>query len=199
MNKPIIEVITGCMFAGKTRALIERIRTFEKEGTSVVVVKPDIDTRYSASYIVSHDGFRHNNVYSIPQHDIEHIAKKGSVIAVDEAQFLDAPLVDRILSIASVAVFAGLDLDWRGEHFGQMGRLTQVADKITQLRAVCARCGAPATRSFLMARSDGVQRILVGGAERYEPRCRTCFEDGMVASTQSVGPWCPSAPPPPVA
>ena len=42
-----VEVITGCMFAGKTEELIRRIKTLEFAKKDVVVFKPVIDNRYS--------------------------------------------------------------------------------------------------------------------------------------------------------
>ena len=50
-----IEVICGCMFAGKTEELIRRVRRLGYAKKKYVVFKPSIDNRYSESEVVSHD------------------------------------------------------------------------------------------------------------------------------------------------
>ena len=42
-----IEVITGCMFSGKTEELIRRLRRAQIAKQKVKIFKPKIDTRYS--------------------------------------------------------------------------------------------------------------------------------------------------------
>ncbi|TFG82495.1 MAG: thymidine kinase, partial [Erysipelotrichales bacterium] len=42
-----IEVISGCMFAGKTEELIRRIKVLEFAKKNILVFKPAIDNRYS--------------------------------------------------------------------------------------------------------------------------------------------------------
>jgi predicted AAA+ superfamily ATPase len=54
-DKGFIAVITGPMYAGKTSALIQRYRSISV-CRPVAVYKPSRDTRYSKTYIVSHDG-----------------------------------------------------------------------------------------------------------------------------------------------
>ena len=42
-----LEVISGCMFAGKTEELIRRIKVLEYAKKKIAVFKPKIDDRYS--------------------------------------------------------------------------------------------------------------------------------------------------------
>ena len=50
-----IEVITGCMFSGKTEELIKRVtQAKEEENKSVIVFKPIQDTRYLEDIVRSH-------------------------------------------------------------------------------------------------------------------------------------------------
>lgn len=41
-----IEIITGCMFSGKTEELIYRINLAQKQGFTTAVFKPEKDNRY---------------------------------------------------------------------------------------------------------------------------------------------------------
>lgn len=49
-----IEVISGCMFSGKTEELIRRLRRAKIANLEVKIFKPEIDNRYSEGEIVSH-------------------------------------------------------------------------------------------------------------------------------------------------
>ena len=75
---------------------------------------------------------------------------------------------------------AGLDKDFRGEPFGVLPELLTRAEFVTKLTAVCAKCGAPATRTQRLV--DGSPAsfedpiVLVGAVDHYEPRCRHCHE-----------------------
>ncbi len=77
-------------------------------------------------------------------------------------------------------ICAGLDRDYRGLPFGPMPELLSIADRVTKLQAVCVQCGGDATLSQRLV--DGAPApfddatVVVGGAERYEARCRGCFE-----------------------
>ena len=51
-----VEVIAGCMFAGKTEELIRRIKVLEFAKKNIKIFKPAIDDRYSVTKIVSHAG-----------------------------------------------------------------------------------------------------------------------------------------------
>ena len=51
-----LEVICGCMFAGKTEELIRRINVLSFAKKKIIVFKPSVDNRYSSTDIVSHAG-----------------------------------------------------------------------------------------------------------------------------------------------
>ena len=62
-RKGWIEVISGCMFAGKTEELIRRINVLAYGKLNIMVFKPCIDNRYSEEEVVSHNG---RKIKSIP-------------------------------------------------------------------------------------------------------------------------------------
>ena len=53
-----MEVHVGPMFAGKTTALLRRVRELREAGEEVMVVKAAIDDRYDDLDVVSHAGER---------------------------------------------------------------------------------------------------------------------------------------------
>jgi thymidine kinase len=179
-----LEVIVGCMFAGKTEELIRRIKVLQFAKKNIVVIKPSIDNRYSNDEIASHSGYRVKSVNAANAKDILNLVQKDTeVVAIDEAQFFDKDLVKVVESLADRGLrvmVAGLDRDFRGEPFGVIPELLTRAEFITKLSAVCSVCGNPATRTQRLVNNKPASYndpiVLVGAAEAYEPRCRHCHD-----------------------
>lgn len=179
-----LEVICGCMFAGKTEELIRRINVLSYAKMKIIVFKPRIDDRYSAIEIVSHSGIKVPClVINKAAEILKEIKADTQVVVIDEVQFFDADIVDICEYLADKGIrviVAGLDKDFRGEPFGVMPQLLTRAEFVTKLTAVCTKCGAPATRTQRLVNgkpasfNDSI--VLVGAVEHYEPRCRHCHE-----------------------
>ena len=179
-----IEVISGCMFAGKTEELIRRINVLSYAKKNIIVFKPKIDNRYSDSEIVSHSGAKVPCLVVEKAQDIlKKIEADTEVVAIDEVQFFDKDIVEVCEYLADKGIrvmVAGLDKDFRGESFGVMPELLTRAEFATKLTAVCAKCGAPATRTqrLVNGKPAGFEDpiVMVGADESYEPRCRHCHQ-----------------------
>ena len=176
-----LEVITGCMFSGKTEELIRRLKRSRIADQRVAIFKPRLDTRYAQGKVVSHDA---NSVLSQP---IDHsrqlldLPEDVQVVGIDEAQFFDEELPDHCQALALRGlrvIIAGLDMDFRGKPFGPMPALLAVAEYITKVHAICQQCGNLATHSYRTSASD--DRVVLGEKEHYEARCRTCFAMGNI-------------------
>lgn len=178
-----IEVITGCMFAGKTEELIRRINVLQFAKKKIVVFKPSIDNRYSDTKVVSHAGTSVESYAIKKASEILPLVGDADVIAIDEVQFFDEDVVDICNYLADQGkrvMCTGLDMDFRGEPFSIMPRLVTQAEFVTKLTAVCTKCGAPATRTQRIVNGQPANFtdpiILVGASESYEARCRHCHE-----------------------
>ena len=179
-----LEVICGCMFAGKTEELIRRINVLSYAKKKIVIFKPRIDNRYSDTKIVSHSGASVDCIVVDNSHDILAYVNSHNdveVVAIDEVQFFDEKIVnvcDYLADLGKRVMVAGLDKDFRGEPFGVMPELLTRAEFVTKLTAVCAKCGAPATRTQRLINGKPASFndpiVLVGATEHYEPRCRHC-------------------------
>lgn len=175
-RKGWIEVICGSMFSGKTEELIRRLKRAQIASKTVQIFKPQVDTRYHESDIVSHD---ENKIESTPVSHSENILllyNDIEVVGVDESQFFDTQLPDvcEQLAMKGARVIAtGLDMDFRGRPFGPIPNLLAKADYITKVNAICVKCGSIATHSFRKTQNDS--QVLLGEKELYEPRCRDCF------------------------
>lgn len=179
-----IEVICGCMFAGKTEELIRRINVLSYAKKNILVFKPAIDNRYSDNQIVSHSGFKVESIAIKEAKEIlKYVKAMTDVVAIDEIQFFDSEIVSicEILALKGKRVMvAGLDMDFRGEPFGVMPELITRAEFVTKLTAVCMKCGAPATRTQRIVNGKPASYhdpiIMVGASESYESRCRHCHD-----------------------
>jgi thymidine kinase len=172
-----IEVVCGSMFSGKTEELLRRIKRARLARQRVQLFKPRVDDRYDAVKVVSHEGA---NADALPVPDAEELLVRvlpaTEVVGIDEVQFFD----DRIVSAAETlagrgvrVIVAGLDQDYRAQPFGPIPALMAIAEYVTKLHAICAVCGAHASRSQRLVAKEG--QLFVGGAAAYEARCRRCF------------------------
>ncbi len=168
-----VEVVTGCMFSGKTEELIRRLNRARYAKLEVVVFKPSVDVRYAAEDIVSHSDERIPCKPVATAKEILRHVGRASVVGIDEAQFFDLSLVDVVNRLADEGrrvVVAGLDQDYRGRPFEPMPQLMAVAEYVDKTLAVCMVCGAPANRSQRMVHRES--QVLLGAGEIYEARCR---------------------------
>jgi thymidine kinase len=182
-----IEVVAGVMFSGKSEELIRRVRRALIARRRVRVFKSHLDARYEGLHRVSsHTG---TAIEAQPIDRSEEVLRRiehpdqVDVVAIDEAQFLDAGIVEVATHLAEHGVHvicAGTDTDFRGEPFGMMGHLMAIAEEVTKLQAICVICGELACRNQRLV--DGrparwnMPVVMVGGAESYEARCRQCFQ-----------------------
>jgi thymidine kinase len=172
-----IEVVCGSMFSGKTEELLRRIKRAQLGKQPVQLFKPKLDDRYDAVKVVSHEGTNADAMPVASAKELLALARaQTAVVGIDEVQFFDTGIVEAAETLAGRGIrviCAGLDQDYRGEAFGPIGALMAVAEYVTKLHAVCAQCGAHASRSQRLVASEG--QLFVGGAAAYEARCRACF------------------------
>ena len=172
-----IEVICGSMFSGKTEELIRRIRRAQIAKMDTIIFKPKIDNRYSPEHIVSHNQMKLNSKIVETSDEVLTQSQKAEVVAIDEAQFFDDDIVEICKILAKQkkrVIVAGLDTDYRGEPFGPMPQLICEADYVDKLRAICVKCGNPAT--YTQRTSKDSERVVIGETDIYEARCRNCYE-----------------------
>ena len=197
----MLEVITGCMYSGKSEELIRRLRRCVIAGQHVLAFKPALDDRYTTEGIATHpvvvsgvetpsESFR-----AVPVVDVRDLREHLSyplfmpcpVVGVDEVQFMDPEIIAVLEEQANEGrrvIVAGLDLDSNGEPFGPMAELLARADKVTKLTAVCVAqyeahpCGKPATRSYRLPEASTGEQVQVGAEGVYEARCRACWVQG---------------------
>ncbi len=175
-----LEVITGPMFCGKTDELLRRLRRAIIAKQKIQVFKPGFDIRYSSEKVTSHAGNEYNaypveNILEVPTLLLDDV----TLVAIDEAQFFGEKIIDVIQALVNKGIrviVAGLDMDFRGEPFGQMPVLLAQAEFVDKLHAICMVCGEEATRTQRLVDGNPAYYddpiIIVGASEMYEARCR---------------------------
>jgi thymidine kinase len=166
------------MFSGKSEELIRRVRRAQIARQRVQLFKPRLDDRHAGDEIVSHSEMK------MPSRTVEsakdilaQLDDRTEVVAIDEGQFFDPSLVGVVETLANRGlrvIVAGLDQDYTGRPFDPMPQLLAIAEYVDKMLAICMRCGAPANRSQRLVGSR--DRVVVGGAQHYEARCRRCFQ-----------------------
>ena len=184
--KPLgkLTVVCGSMFAGKSEELIRLARRSLYAKRKVQVFKPSVDKRYDETNVVSHMGVSHA---AVPVNSVQELKSKlapdTEVILIEEVQFFDESIIDLAVELADhgkEVTCVGLDQDFRRQPFGPMPKLLAAADEVVKLRAICMKCGGPASHTYRVI--DGRPAhwddpiILIGATESYEARCRNCFK-----------------------
>lgn len=147
-NPSCLEVITGTMYSGKSKKLIERgIRARKYGGVDVKYFKPKLDTR--DENVASRNGENINTVQVKTGKEILEYLKQNNLntnqkclIIIDEVQFFDESLVYAVQLMRLQGyniVVSGLDKDFRGQPFGIMPKLMALSDiAIDTLFPVCS-------------------------------------------------------------
>jgi len=180
-----LELIIGPMFAGKSSAVLQRIRRANVINRKVFIVTSILDTRYDvkAGAVYTHDkeSVRAN---SLGVNNLEDIFKLGEfhhadLIIIEEAQFFNG-LYDIVRGAVEVfrkdVIVVGLDGDSDRRPFGEILQLIPLADTLTRLRALCKKCGDGTEGIFTLLNSEEEaekkEQIFVGGADKYMAVCR---------------------------
>ena len=169
-----IELITGCMFSGKTTELIRRIEALALSA-KVLTLKPAIDNRYSSTDIVTHDRQTSRARAVGNAREIMGLAADADVVAVDEIHFFDNAIVEVCRELArrgKRVICTGLDRDMWGDVFPHVEKLSRIAET-SVLTTACKSCGRPANRTHRTV--PLLNGNLVGGPDEFQPRCEKCF------------------------
>ncbi|QGS52422.1 thymidine kinase [Spiroplasma tabanidicola] len=180
-----IELITGCMFAGKTEEFIRRIKRYEYARQKVLVFKPEMDKRYAEKSVVSHSGIK-VPAYSVSNSEqlLEVINKDHDfdVLAIDEVQFFDTNIIsilDDFANQGKIIIVSGLDKDYRNDPFQNVDKLLYIAEYVDKLYAICFECGGNASRTQRIVNGVAAKLdeplVQISGYDKYEARCRHCY------------------------
>lgn len=178
-----IEVITGPMFAGKTEELLRRVRRARIAGQRVHAITHAIDTRSGPNRIASHVGRdAPSAALASAEEIVDSVPADAEIVAIDEAHFFGPALVDAVTELAAggaLVLIAGLDVTFEGQPFEPLPTLMALAERVDKLTAICTVCGGEAVFHVRVepatAQTTTIDPGHVGGAEKYQARCRRHF------------------------
>src|SRR5256885_14428055 len=191
----ILDLISGCMFSGKTQELIRRLDQARFAGSTIQAFKPALDDRYALEAVASHREVRFPAI-AVP--DVAALAEQVQddtrVIGIDEAQFFGQEIVvlaEELANRGRHVIVAGLDLDFLARPFGPMPLLAAYADRLTKLQASCQYPGCGSHQASRTQRLlDGAPApvdgplVVIGGAATYQARCRHHHRIGVPARSE---------------
>lgn len=163
----MLSLTLGCMFSGKTTALIQN----KVEGIHMILDYDTSDaTTYSISLLHSHDG---DMIHCIKTKKLMTIdISMADIISINEAQFFPdlISFVQEALKQKKQVYVYGLDGDFQQKPFGDILALIPFADSYTKLYATCL-CGknAPFSKRLSANASQYAPH------DTYRPSCRDCL------------------------
>lgn len=180
----------GTMESAKTATCLMLVHNFKEKGNSVILCKPDIDTR--TEEVWSRTGLNAPSIsvtemLSLPEEDIA----KCKAIVIDEAQFMEPEQVDRLAYFVDeldIPVFCfGLRTDYTSKLFPGAKRLFELADDIEELHTSCW-CGKSAKFNARINDGKVVKEAMndttidienKSGVQKYTALCRKHYLSGI--------------------
>lgn len=174
-----LEVVIGPMFSGKTSYAISYIRKQTAIGKKVLVIKPNIDDRYSnENIIVSHDGVTSVcEIWNVNESlsGIQNISDYDCIV-IEEAQFfkgLRYACHEYLFELKKDILVVGLSSDSTQTRFGDIIYVIPFATKVTKLSALCSVCKDGTLAHFTKRKvyDEDENQIDVGGEDKYIAVC----------------------------
>lgn len=181
----------GTVGSAKTLNLLAVAHNYEQQEKRILLLKPEIDTRYGKGVIKSRAGLQKEADLLLGENttlEPEYLTGVSCVL-VDEAQFLSSFVVDQLADIAHEmkipVICYGLRTDFRRNLFPGARRLMEIADAIEEVKTTCAYCNRKAI--FNLKHVDGTPTfdgpiIELGTEETYLPACSHCYRDKLAAT-----------------
>jgi thymidine kinase len=150
-----IELILGCMFSGKTSALIKEYKKWDSISRNIICINFIGDNRYGQDEkMYSHDlhSIKCEKVDHLCEVDIE-IIKKCDIILINEGQFFDDIVEESVRwceEFGKDVIVSGLDGDFERKPMGRILELIPYCNKVTKLNAFCCKCANGTLAQFSM-------------------------------------------------
>lgn len=176
----------GTMGSAKTLNLLAVAHSYQLQQKKVLVLKPQLDTRFSQDSVRSRSGLEKPAdllVTDDTKLDPETL-KPLSCILVDEAQFLHPSFIDHLREISrdmNIPVICyGLRTDFRTQLFPGSKRLLELSDSIEEIKNTCHYCNRKSIFNMRLINGKGVlegPQILLGAEETYLSVCANCYHE----------------------
>lgn len=184
----------GTVGSAKTLNLLAVAHNYRQQGKHVLLIKPELDTRFGRENIKSRAGLEMQaDILVSPATNLLDMNFDGvSCLLVDEAQFLSMEHVDQLRDIALTKdipiICYGLRTDFRTKLFPGALRLMELADSIEEVKATCFFCNKKSIMNLKhvdgRATLEGPS-VQLGSEEKYFPVCYHCYRQQLAAAKES--------------
>lgn len=181
----------GTVGSAKTLNLLAVAHNYRQQGKKVLLIKPQLDTRFGQQQIKSRAGLEQNADILVGENTVlnTNSMQDVSCLLVDEAQFLSVSLIEQLRTIASESnipvICYGLRSDFKSKLFPGSQRLMELSDSIEEIKNTCAFCNRKATLNLKhtngVATLDG-PAVDLGAEEKYFPACYSCYTQQLKAA-----------------
>lgn len=175
----------GVVGSSKSLNLLSVAHNYKQQGKKVILIKPEIDTRFGANIIASRAGLKAEaDIIVNNDTDLKTIDTKGvSCILVDEVNFMSNKNIDDLRYISTFynvpVICYGLRTDYFGNLFEGSSRLMSVADTIEEIKNTCWYCNKKAILNLKMNNGipvrEGSTDPDLGFEDKYLPVCHFHF------------------------
>lgn len=183
----------GTVGSAKTLNLLAVAHNYRQQNKRVLLVKPEIDTRFGRDIIKTRAGLEAEADILAPETGEINFPGLDAVVCVlvDEAQFLPPEAVDQLYNLAHACTYPpfgrsgipvicyGLRTDFRQQLFPGSRRLLELADTIEEVKTVCNFCLQKATFNLKICAGQpvfsGASVELEGATAKYLPVCGSCY------------------------
>lgn len=175
-----LEVVLGPMFSGKSSYALSYVRRQRAIGKKVLVIKPDIDNRYTnEDCLITHDKEKIPCMMWKTDKPLCQISNINyDCFVIEEAQFfnhLHHFCHELIFHQNKNVLVVGLDGCAQQKKFGEILDIIPMATSVTKLTALCSLCcdGTPAPYTRKVVENWGCEEVQVdvGGPEKYLAVC----------------------------
>ena len=173
-----IHLIIGCMFSGKTTALINAAKMNKLLNKKVLMINYNLDNRYSSSNkMITHDLISVDCIAAEKNLLKCAVDSEVDVICINEGQFFENLVVfcTAMCNIGKEIYVCGLDGDYLKRPFGEILNLIPHCDTVVKMYALCMKCKNGTKACFTKKISNSNSLIEIGSYDIYMPVCRKCY------------------------
>lgn len=182
----------GTVGSAKTLNLLAVAHNYRQQGKKVLLIKPELDTRFGKDIIKTRAGLEMPaDVLAPTDHAVMPLPPLDDIacVLVDEAQFLYPDIIDQFRYFTHSAVSPshpngvpficyGLRTDFRCCLFPAAQRLMELADSIEEVKTTCHFCVQKAVFNLKLRNGQPTlvgPTVELGCEEKYLPVCANCY------------------------
>lgn len=183
----------GTVSSAKTLNLLAVAHNYRQQNKKILLLKPEIDTRFGPDVIKARAGLEAKADILIPATGAVRLPAMDDItcVLVDEVQFASTEVIDQLYCVAHACTYPpynrkgvpvicyGLRTDFRRRLFPAAQRLMELADSIEEIKTVCTYCLRKATFNLKIRAGQPVldgPTVELGCEERYLPVCGSCYD-----------------------